>query len=319
MTVGVGLLIEAADYNAIRAKVSAIMGIGSGSTGYGQALYADADVSNGQLITATQLNNLQKDIIRARLHQVGTGLTGLTAANPVAVSGAVIWASGFSSLDADITSVVSDAAEKYKLHATQLSSETIITGTRSTAWNGTLTHTATLTFAGYTTPTPPTSTLVVSNANHARAFFNSGGKVRISASLTGFSATSKNSVWDTMFSQIGEVIFDYDTTTYTGSSGTGSSIGWYDLTTSNQIIFQKAAPAGSYAENLYVIRARRDASSTQVIFTIEFQDNDTGDPGIDENVDGTLSSVIGVNRASSSDVAYPFNIPAPANGGSSIA
>jgi hypothetical protein len=71
---------------------------------------------------------------------------------------------------------------------------------------------------------------------------------------------------------------------------------------------QKNAPSGSYAENRYYIYARRDAGSTQLILTIEFQDNDLGDqvglgPAVDENVDGTLNSVIGQFRPSGANVS----------------
>jgi hypothetical protein len=64
------------------------------------------------------------------------------------------------------------------------------------------------------------------------------------------------------------------------SAATGSATGWFDLTTSNQLVGQKSAPSGSYAENRYYIYARRDTGSTQLILTIEFQDNDVGDPNI---------------------------------------
>jgi hypothetical protein len=135
-----------------------------------------------------------------------------------------------------------------------------------------------------------------------RYFFNAGGKILVSANRSGGTSSSKNTTWDTMFSQMGEFQMDYTQTTFTGSAS-GSSTGWFDLSTSNTLVGQKNAPSGSYAENRYYIYARRDAGSTQLILTIEFQDLDAGDPNFDENVDGTLNSVIGQYRPSGANVS----------------
>jgi hypothetical protein len=105
-----------------------------------------------------------------------------------------------------------------------------------------------------------------------------------------------------MFSQMGEFQMDYTQSTFTGSA-TGSATGWFDLSTSNTLVGQKNAPSGSYAENRYFIYARTDAGSTQLILTIEFQDLDVGDPNFDENVDGTLNSVISQFRPSGANVS----------------
>lgn len=304
MTVGAGLLIEAADYNAIRAKVNAVMGVGSGSSGYGQALYANGDVSSTQLITADQLRNLQKDVIRARLHQVGSGLTGLVAANPVATSAGLVQATHFSTLDSDATLINTD---KLSAHSSQLSLEPLLTGTRNTAWTTVVTHTVTVTFGGYTTPivSPnPNNALTVSAANHARAFFNAGGKIAFSATRTGGSATLKNTYWTNLLNAMGEIQFNYTTTVSTNSSGTAQPIGWYDLTTSNQLIYRKNHSGYGYSysgynANSYRIYARRDAGSTQAIFTIEFRDDDTNDV---DSVNGTLNSYVNMYRPSSGSI-----------------
>ena len=106
-----------------------------------------------------------------------------------------------------------------------------------------------------------------------------------------------------MFTQMGEFVMNYAQTTFTGASATGSAIGFNNLTTSNQLIGQKSAPSGSYAENRYYIYARKSANSTQIILTIEFQDNDLGDPNFDENIAPTLNSVIAQYRPSGSNVS----------------
>jgi hypothetical protein len=106
-----------------------------------------------------------------------------------------------------------------------------------------------------------------------------------------------------MFTQMGEFVMNYTQTTYTGASATGSSIGFDDLTTSDQLIGQKSAPSGSYAENRYYIYARKSSNSTQVILTIQFQDNDVGDTQTDENVTPTLNSIVSQYRPSGAKVS----------------
>jgi hypothetical protein len=292
MAAGVGSLIEKADYDTIKAKVDLVFGTGSGQTGYGQAITSPA-LSAGSVISASQWLALRNDMVKARQHQTG-GTIGTSSATDGAnlllpTSGTSITESLRNQFNLFSNTITSD---KFAIGAGQFSSEGLITGSRSTAWNGTLTHTVTLS----------------STADNMRYFFNAGGKIRISASRSGGSSSSKNTTWDTMFSQMGEFVMDYTQTTFTGSSATGSAIGWYDLTTSNQLIGQKNAPSGSYAENRYFIYARRDAGSSQVILTIEFQDNDLGDQvgigaPVDENVDGTLSSIISQFRPSGANVS----------------
>ena len=287
MSAGVGSLIEKADYDTIKAKVDLVFGTGSGQTGYGQAITSPA-VTAGSTILASQWVALRNDMVKARQHQ-----TGVSVGTSSATDGAnlLLPAGGISITEAlrNQFNLFSNTitSDKFSIGAAQFSDEGLITGSRSTAWNGTLTHTVTIS----------------STADNMRYFFNAGGKIRISANRSGGTSSSKNTTWDTMFSQMGEFIMNYTQTTFTGSSATGSAVGWFDLTTSNQLIGQKSAPSGSYAENRYYVYARRDAGETQIILTIEFQDLDVGDPNDDENVDGTLNSVISQYRPSGANVS----------------
>jgi hypothetical protein len=287
MSAGVGSLIEKADYDTIKAKVDLVFGPGSGQTGYGQTITSPA-VTAGSVISAAQWVALRNDMVKARQHQ-----TGVSVGTSSATDGAnlLLPASGISITEAlrNQFNLFSNTitSDKFSIGAAQFSSEALITGSRSTAWNGTLTHTVTLT----------------NTADNMRYFFNAGGKIRISANRSGGTSSSKNTTWDTMFTQIGEFVMDYTQTTYSGSSAIGSSAGWFDLTTSDQLVGQKNAPSGSYAENRYYIYARRDAGSTQLILTIQFQDLDSGDPIDDENVDGTLNSVVSQYRPSGANVS----------------
>jgi hypothetical protein len=287
MSAGVGSLIEKADYDTIKAKVDLVFGTGSGQTGYGQAITSPA-VTAGSTILASQWVALRNDMVKARQHQ-----TGVSVGTSSATDGAnlLLPAGGISITEAlrNQFNLFSNTitSDKFSIGAAQFSDEGLITGSRSTAWNGTLTHTVTIS----------------STADNMRYFFNAGGKIRISANRSGGTSSSKNTTWDTMFSQMGEFIMNYTQTTFTGSSATGSAVGWFDLTTSNQLIGQKSAPSGSYAENRYYVYARRDAGEPQIILTLEFQDNDVGDPTDDENADGTLNSVVSQYRPSGANVS----------------
>lgn len=293
MAAGVGQLIQATDYNSIRAIVNSVMG--TGTSGYGQTL-ASSDVTVGNVITALQWLNLRTDMVKARQHQTGSAVGTSTATDGrnlvVPTSGSAITEALRSQFSNFATTIQTN---RYALDTDgvggQSSDETLRTVTRSTAWNGTLTHTVTITG----------NTGGDGSAANMRYFFNAGGRIRVSANIT--TGTSKNNTWNTMFTQMGEFQMNYTATSFTGTSAVGSSIGWEDLTTSNQIIGQKAAPSGSYAENRYFLYARRSADSSQLILTIEYQDNDAGDPNFDEDVQPTLNSVVSQTRPSGSNVS----------------
>ena len=286
MSAGVGSLIEKADYDTIKAKVDLVFGTGSGQTGYGQTITSPA-VTAGSVISASQWLALRDDMVKARQHQTGTSV-GTSSATDGAnlllpTSGTSITEALRNQFNLFSNTITSD---KFLIGSAQFSSEGLITGSRSTAWNGSLTHTVTIS----------------STADNMRYFFNAGGKILVSANRSGGTSSSKNTTWDTMFTQMGEFQMDYTQTTFTGSAS-GSATGWFDLSTSDTLVGQKNAPSGSYAENRYYIYARRDAGSTQLILTIQFQDNDVGDPTFDENVDGTLNSVIAQFRPSGANVS----------------
>jgi len=301
-----GELIYAADYNSIQSVVDSVMGLGAADEGYGQA------ITSLQLIPSTtaqviQWVRLRNDMILARQHQTGVDESAsLTVANSSSTISSTIANQYFNFAQTIRSNRLTLAA------AGNSSTETLVDQTRTASWNGTLTHTVTITFPGYTT-----GSLTVTPANHARAFFNAGGKIWISSGRSGGTVGSpKNIDWTTMLgngstqpSGFGTVEFGYtETATVAGAasaSGTTYNLGWYDMTTSDQLVFRKQAPAGNYAENDYEIYARKNVGSTQLILSIQFKDDDTGDTAIDEDVDGNLRSYIRQVRPSGSNVSVP--------------
>lgn len=309
MVRGVDGLIQVADFNNIRDKMVLVMGTGSG--GYGQTDISSVAETATSLIDELNMDNLRNDLLRARQHQTGVTESLTNVANTTAVSESVYAA--YDTMADLITTNKLTCADN------QRSAEAGITSTFSTAWNGILYHQVTVTF---------TTSL------QARYFFNSGGQIRFNAYRTGTASTTKDTEWTNMLgnntspSGMGTIFFDHTQTgtvagtAAVGRTGTGSAIGFYDLTTTNQQIFITTAAAGVYLENDYNIRARLNTAfgsgtePTQIIFTFQFRDDDTGDrpspsppppygPLVDELVTGTLGSVASMARPSGANVSFP--------------
>jgi len=193
----------------------------------------------------------------------------------------------------------------------QLATQTLTTVTRNSSWNNQVATTATFTFRDGNS---------VSTTDAARAFFNAGSQIEIAPTLTGtFSAGSniKDQTWQTMFQQIGKIIFRANDTTQDNTSvgGSGfdssssnpsnvSSVGWFQLTTVPRLVFIKNAPTGAYSLNAIAVYANMDSTNTQLVLTVRLQDDAGGN--VDENVDGSLAVVFSTTYASGGNVSVPI-------------
>ena len=274
----VGGTISATDYNTVQSRITTIM-----STDYGQSLQS-GQVSVGDVVTDDVMDSLRTDITKAYVHQAGSNPT-ITDVD----AGDTILAADINNYATLMTTVETN---KFNVGSGQSTIEAGTQSSRTTAWNGVVTHTCTVNFTSSTARTQ---------------FFNTGGQIRFSPGEPGGSG-SKNTNWTNLLSAMGTVIFDYTSTA--ASFGTGSSLGGLDLSTSYQQIFIKTG-SGNYAENDYNINARYVGNNIQ--FRIQFRDDDAGDqqggfpPGapVDEDVTGTLQSVIQHRRATGSNVQVP--------------
>jgi hypothetical protein len=280
-----GTSITAANYNDLQKTVADILGTGFSGTGYGQALVS-APISVDETVTAVHMNLLKDDINRIHVHQTGSLSTLLEiqreekiGANQV--SGEVN--KGFNQFVSVVNILEANAGI---VDGTQVTLETATTSTRFAAWNGKVVHSFTASF---------------NDADHRRAFFNAGGEIQISAAIEGDN-TTKGQDWNTILTNMGTIKFKAETTEKTGSAGLLQPIGNYDLTTSYQKIFERRGQADYYAENRYFIYAK-EISNRAIQFSIEFEDNDAGDPNEDELVRGTLTSVIKQLRPTGSFVS----------------
>lgn len=286
--------ITASRINNLQSSIELILGTGSGQSGYGQPVTSAPVNNTGDIVEAADMNAIYADILKARVHQVGTGDIGIAQVlqnlNIVAEDTSnFINDAGVTSIDPDgfkkgiedFESLMNDViADKQTIDATQAALEPGITSVRSSSWNGLIYHEIEVTF---------------SSADARRFFFNAGGEIRLSANNTGAS-TPKGLDWAQLCSQVGTVKFSSGETVST--LGGGSSIGNYNLTSSFQDIYQKVGSgtySAIYAGNIYTVKARSDIS-TRIIFRIEFNDV-VFDNNIDNNVDGRLESVVQHYRA----------------------
>ncbi len=292
------MAISPSDYNNIRDKI--VLVLGTGSTGYGQSLVS-IPATSANIISSTLWNGLRTDMIKARQHQTGID----ESANlPILTRTTTITEEIRATFDAYADLITTN---KFVCADNQGTLETsvVITPAYTSNWNTVLYHRVTLTFT---------------TANQAKYFFNAGGQVRFSASRTGVAANTKDTEWTNILgngttpSGFGTVVFGHtDTitrsgTAATGRSGTGSSIGFYDLLTANpgqQIFIVTSDPATGYGVNDYNISARIDAtpsgSGRIITFAIQFRDDIGGI--VDEPVTGSLQSTVQIFRPSGSNVS----------------
>lgn len=316
---GSGTRATATDFNNIQASIATIMGVGSGTTGYGQPILS-AQVSAGAVISSTQWNNLRTDLSKARVHQTNLPVVDGTASNgqtlQIITSSTAVSESIRNQYSTFVNSYVSPNTAVAA--AAQLSSSTgISTSTRSTQWGATgalaISHTVTVTFAGYVS-----GSLTVSAADHMRCFFNAGGSLQVTASLAGgTSATpnTKDADWKAMLAGFGTYTLYNTSASISGSlnsPGTiSSATGFASLTTGNPAVtvLTQASSYSKYLENRYTIQVAKPTTNT-LTFLITFTDNDVGDQvgigaGVDEFVTGTITSTVSAITATGANVSIP--------------
>lgn len=317
MPTALGNTILAEDYNAIQARVARVLGSGGfnfsnspdPSFGYGQTV-TSTQVAVGNIVTASQLNNLKQD-----LQNIGVKQTNTTNDTGASVSiGNVITAAHFNNLWNGINTL-GGSPNRFRLAVEQA---TVITSFFSPApvlaapgagWNGSRVHTVKITFK---------------SSNHARWFFNSGSCIQMTPTHV-TNGETKSTRWQTLLNDIGTngVRLGANGTTATGGTAQ-TAIGWYQLTTVPQTIFTIEMASGQvYSGNDYTVTAFKNAfvDATELTVTMSFNDDTSNTGTIDENVKGTTTSNIGAfiaksgngNPALPSNINVPVNIPTDAN------
>ena len=300
---------SADDHNV--ANVNTIWGAGAtGDKGYGQS--GDlSTVSAGTTITATQWVILLNRVSTLANHQ-GSSITAIT--NPT--TGNTI--SAYTALSGNISTIFSNRG-----NAAANGTDITTNGTRTstTTWDVSATITRTVTF---------------SSANAARYFFNAGGMIRISNSLTATSGDAKSLEWADLLSKCGTIVTtggtatqsiagtNYTGTTKVGGSGTVNIIttttGYYDLTPGGAAttIFRQYADSIPYTANYVTITMALNAASTVLTYVITLTDaaadtiapDGSGSGNALDVVDGTLSNIMVVRPPSTTYLTNTWATPA---------
>ena len=316
MTYSAGNTILDDDYNTFANGTGGLAGLnpvwsnGLGST-YGWGQSGDiASVAAGATVTATQWTNLLNRMNTIADHE-NTTITAIT--NPSA--GDTIAA--YSALQTNIDAVY---ANRLNAHAN---------GTDLTT-NGTTTTTST-----WSTSAITEKTITFGSADEKKYFFNAGGHIRMSFSLTGGS-DAKSADWASLLTATGTIVLactgtnpaniiiagtTYNGTTKIGGSGTpvtiASTTGNNQLSGINTLIFKQYSTAYLYSANFIQIQAKA-ASSTAITFTVGLYDDaadetapaGTGGTGDDlDIVDGTLTMTTIIRPPSTTYISNTWGTP----------
>lgn len=273
----VGSLITASEWNALRTRLVNVLGTGSGDYGYGQ-ITSWPTVSTSDKITAAIYTLCRNDIQKARRHQVGNATGFPTSSLPTISAGASITASSFNSLETAVSTLETDrlnfGAASMTLYPNQ------VTSTRTGSWTDTIDTEIELTFE---------------SEDKMRWFFNTGGDIRLTTTHPTGSVNDNH--WNRTLSRVGTVIMGSHSTRITGSVGSALDIGFYELTSAWQMIYDgtdiddtySSIPSYQYIDDVYVYA--RKLSSTKIRLKYELKEANgavmTTGP----------SCVVGINKA----------------------
>lgn len=287
MTYTVGSTILATDYNGFvstnGANVNGIWSTGATTAGYGET--ALTTVSAAATITASQWSTLNSKISAMGSHQ-GTAIT--SRANPVVGNTIAILAN----LNTDVTNLTAARGNAAASGAqtttfTGSTSKTTDTGSGSTPWTITFTHTITW-----------------ASANAARYFFNAGGRIKweTSKTSTGNLADAEwNDLANTLVGDIyvtaGSVLNPqtiaanvYTGTTKVGGTGTPATLttttGWYNLLTTDTLIYKQFADTAPYTGQFIAVNAKTAGAGTQLVLTTTWTDPGASGVGSSDVITG---------------------------------
>ena len=294
----VGDTITAARYNIIRARINAVLGLGAGDEGYGQAVQSTT-VATGATVTAQHMSNLFSDINRCRVHQTGSAVTQIaepSVGDTIEDSNTTTKEGYVQYEDISITA----QAARLTAAASQLGLESGTSSVTNTNWSSDINHVFTVTFPGYSVTNGDGSVTTISATDHMRVFFNAGGTINLSGSI-GSGSSPINNDWRNLMTAVGTVVFGRSSTS---NGSTGSSYGYSNLPGSYVTIFNKTASA--YSANDYLIEARK--SGNVLTFRVTFNEDKGGNPNFDEPVTATTTSTAQLKRPNNSN---SVDVPAP--------
>jgi hypothetical protein len=288
--------INGSDYNGVQTTIGGVLG-----TYYGQTVNSSQIASpTTTKITAAQWQALYTDILTCYDHQNASAgsLTWPTTSTKVF----------YNDFNAYKTMADGCSTNKAQFNSGYYTTQSVAGPQQGPGWGinpstETLSHTTTCTWT---------------NTTQAGYFFNMGGEMRITATITGGqtgTAGTKDYSWSSLLSHMGTIKIGRDGTTQTTGTTSGQTVdvlrtdvGYNQLSTSNTLVFQMTS--SSYSPNMVQIYAR--VSGAQLLITVQYQDR-SGQPnapfGTDETVTGTLTSYVTTYGASGGPSFNPPTYP----------
>lgn len=291
------------------ANINTVWGTGNGDKGYGQSTVLTA-VSAGDTVTATQWSTLIARLNSTLTHQSGSG-SGITAP----VSGDII--AYLSTLSGKVTDAYNNRL--------------LFNSTRGTP--------ATSAFAAGTwnslTPTSfqQVRTVTFGSGDQARYFFNAGGRISLGWAVTNGTNNNKETAWTNLLgTKLLGLNFDQSTSGRTGTGGTlttnGSSIGYWDLTTSDQTLIKLTDDTAAYTTNYVEVLVKSNGVQgsnadvgSVITFTINYVDNatdstqDLGVPPVSNTLDAINMSIdceVTITPPETSNLSVSWGTPSSA-------
>ena len=345
-----GTLIPSTDYQSAMNRVVAVLGNGSGQSGYGQAIPEKVTYNNisanDELIGEAEWNGIIANINRCSQHQSNLNQSNFTLsqgriigadADAESVTRTVVDDTftlfgadankGINDILDDITVIEANASLIASGQFSLTTDRSFLESQRNSPWGGDgdpddlIYCDLDVVFQGGYTTTDATGAVTATGTDHRRHFFNAGGDIRLSFSSTNLSTKDAN--WATLLAGAGTVIFGKNSTTSTGSGlardgltdvdggGIDSAYGNYQLTTSFATIFRKFG-SDVYAANYVQVQARRVGTDT-IRFRVQFFDNAEGNPNFDERVLLAAGSVMkaGLDLKRPSSATGNVDVPEP--------
>lgn len=270
MVVVQGNTALASEFNTLRGEVNrwfadnyvGTLSFGDPNQDYGWGGSAAGSTIQGNLIEASLMNplvdrcNIGEDVVNV-----------VSGALPQLVPGDVVLASEFNVVESKSDLITTNRLD---IEALELSLTAGGSSSRATDWGSAAVDcTFRYTFASF---------------DKARYFFNSGGAFNISATIAGYTAGTgyDGEGFNEIFTTMGTILMNYTQTTQSGSGGTPTSLGYYDLSTSYQTVFSQTG-SGAYTDATLVIEARYGSSGAYIEIRI------TLTPGSGRTVDGTTT------------------------------
>jgi hypothetical protein len=277
------------------ANLNNVWGTGQADRGYGQSTTLSS-VTAGTTVTATQWATLLARITSSANHQ-SSSISAMTTPSSTDI----------------ITIIGTIAGNLTTIHTNRLNA-----GSVGTPVSANIDSTG-----SWTTSATQLITFTFTDPDEARYFFNCGGTISIDPSVTGYTDDAKARSWDALTQMCGTVSLGAQGSSVSGetnsitvteahtasSASVSTTIGYYDLTTSNQLIYEKSlttagSPYIAGAANNVKIYAKSNGtqgsySDAGTIITLEVQFNDAStddsydkvDYNVLDEMDGTVRNV----------------------------